>query len=221
MAALAAGLLAALGPKVLARLPEPVEPDADKTPYAVLAAAPRLALWLALPAAIAAGLVALVIDNAWLVPAWVVLIAVGVLLAYIDWNTKLLPRLIVLPLDAALLALVALAALLDQDWPMLKRALILAVVVFLLFWLSNFVFPRGLGYGDVRLSFGLALALAALGGAEVFVGIYSGFILGAVGAIILSRLKLVDAKDFAFGPYLVVGAVVGALWGPAISTALL
>lgn len=220
VAALAAGLLATGGPRVLARLPEPPEPNSDKTSYADLAAAPHLAIWLGVSAAAFAGIVAFVIDVDWLVPAWVVFAAVGVLLAYIDWNTKLLPRLIVLPLDAAMLLLVTLAALLEDDWSMLRRAVILAAIVFVIFWLSNLVFPRGLGYGDVRLSFGLALPLGALGGQELLVGIYAGFLIGAVGAIILSRLRIVDARDFAFGPYLVLGAFVGSVWGPSIGTLL-
>ncbi len=220
VAAIAAGLLATTGPGVLSRLPEPSEPDPDKTSYADLATAPHLAIWLGVSAAAFAGIVALVIDVDWLVPAWVVFAAAGVLLAYIDWNTKLLPRLIVLPLDAAMLVLVALAALLEDDWSLLRRAVILAVIVFVIFWLSNFVFPRGLGYGDVRLSFGLALPLGALGGQQLLVGVYAGFLIGAVGAIILSRLRIVDAHDFAFGPYLVLGAFVGAIWGPSIGNLL-
>ena len=119
-----------------------------------------------------------------------------------------------------MLVLVALAALLEDDWSLLRRAVILAVIVFVIFWLSNFVFPRGLGYGDVRLSFGLALPLGALGGQQLLVGVYAGFLIGAVGAIILSRLRIVDAHDFAFGPYLVLGAFVGAIWGPSIGNLL-
>ena len=40
--------------------------------------------------------------------------------------------------------------------------------------------------------------------------------LGAVGGLVFSRLGWVDRKGFAFGPYMVVGAIVGAAWGPSI-----
>ncbi|MFI5428368.1 hypothetical protein [Aeromicrobium sp. UC242_57] len=34
--------------------------------------------------------------------------------------------------------------------------------------------------------------------------------------VVLSALKIIDPKAYAFGPYMVMGAVVGAAWGPAI-----
>jgi leader peptidase (prepilin peptidase)/N-methyltransferase len=41
-------------------------------------------------------------------------------------------------------------------------------------------------------------------------------VLGAVGGLLTSRLGWVDRRAFAFGPYMVVGAVVGAVWGLSI-----
>ena len=61
-----------------------------------------------------------------------------------------------------------------------------------------------------------ATALGALGTNDVLVGMYAGFILGAVFGVVLSRLKIVDSKSYAFGPYMVVGAVIGAAWGSAL-----
>ncbi|MEO6471829.1 MAG: A24 family peptidase [Aeromicrobium sp.] len=216
-AAFVAGVLASFGPRVLARLPEPEEPDADKIPYVALAGKSHLGLWLGLGAAIAAGVVAALIDISELVPVWVALSAVGVLLAYVDWHTKLLPRLIVLPLNATVFLLVVFAAAIAGDWTILSRGLVYAAIIFGLFWLSNLLYSRGLGYGDVRMSFGLALALGSLGGSEVFVGIYAGFVLGVIGSLALTRLKIEKAREFAFGPYLLLGGVVGAAWGPAIT----
>lgn len=215
-AALAAGILGAGGPFVLARLPEPAEPADDKVRYKDLAATPFLGVWLGLAAAIAAAVLATFVEPDALLPAWVVLSGVGVWLAFIDWRTKLLPKLIVNPLNALLLALVVVAAAVEGDRSILVRALIAAVAVFAVFFLSNLFYARGLGYGDVRLSFGLGLALGALGGAEAAFGIWFGFVLGAFGAVILARLRIVDARDFAFGPYLILGAVVAACWSPAI-----
>lgn len=219
-AAIVAGILGGFGPAILARLPEPDEPDDDKVSYTVLAARPHLSLWLGGTAALSAALAATVVEPVAIVPVWVALAAAGALLAYVDWHTRLLPRLIVLPLNAALVALVALAALIEADWAILVRGLISGVVVFALFWLSNFLYSKGLGYGDVRMSFGLGVALGAIGGSEVLIGIYAGFVIGAVCAVLLARLRVVDARGFAFGPYLLAGALVGAVWGPAITRVL-
>jgi leader peptidase (prepilin peptidase)/N-methyltransferase len=155
-----------------------------------------------------------------LVPVWVLFAGVGAWLAYVDWRTRLLPFLFVAPMHIATLALVALGALLLDDWGVLVTALIGYLAVFGVFWLVYMVgrlFGGGaFGYGDVRLSGVVGLALGALGAAETLTGAYGGFVLGAVGGLAFSRLGWVDRKGFAFGPYMVVGAIVGAAWGPSI-----
>lgn len=220
VAAAVAALVGALGPLVLRRLPEPSQPAADKLPYAVLAELRFLMPGLAAGAAVMAAVVASRIELVELLPVWVLLAGVGSWLAFIDWHTRLLPFVIVAPTYVATVALVALGSLLLRDVGVLRHALIANVVVYVVFrllhWLAGRFFGGAFGYGDVRLAGVLALALGALGASEVFVGIYAGFILGAVLGLLLSRLGLVDPKGYAFGPYMVVGAVIGAAWGPAL-----
>ena len=215
-AALAAAVLASFGPMALARIPEPPEPDEGKILYADLAAKRHLGVFLAIGAAMCAGLVAAVIEDSWFVPMWVVLIAVGVLLSYIDWHTHLLPFLIVWPLNLAVLLLAALGAGLEGDWSLLGHAAISGVAVWVVFRILHQVSASGLGYGDVRLGFALGVALGTISAAATIWGLWLGFLLGAVGSIILSRMKIVDAKGFAFGPYLLLGAIIGAVGVPAV-----
>lgn len=219
IAALAAALIGALGPRVLRRVPEPPQADDDKLPYAVLAEFRFLTVGLAAGAAVLAGVAAWRIDHPELVPVWVAIAGVGSWLSFVDWHTRLLPFVLVAPLYVVTLALVGLGALLLDDVDVLVHAVIANVVVFGVFWafywLGQRFFGGAFGYGDVRLSGVLGLALGSLGSSEVFVGMYAGFILGAVLGILLSRLKIVDPKGYAFGPYMVVGAVIGAAWGPA------
>jgi len=216
VAAFVAGVIGAFGPFVLARLPEPAEPADDKKPYAELAATPRLSLWLGLAAAIAAGLVASRVEPDALIPVWVVVSGVGAWLAFIDWHTRLLPWLIVAPLNAVLLLLVVLASAVEGDWSILKRALIAAAVVYVLFRLSYHLSARSIGYGDVTISGGLGLALGSLGGAEAVWGLWLGFAIGAICSLVLARLRIVDATAFAFGPYLILGTLLGAVWSPVL-----
>lgn len=220
LAAFAAAVLGAAGPWVLRRTPEPEDPADDKIPYAQLAEARGLPVGLAIAAALMAGLVAWRIDSPELMPVWVLIAGVGSWLAYIDWHTKLLPVVIVAPTYLASLLLVGLGALLLKDAEVFARALIANIVVYVIFrvlyWVGRRFFGGAFGYGDVRLSGVLALALGALGGSAVFVGMYAGFILGAVFGVVLSRLKIVDAKGYAFGPYMVAGAVIGAAWSSSI-----
>lgn len=216
IAALAAALLGAAGPYVMRRIPEPPEPDADKVPYAVLSRARGLTVGLALGAALMAGVVAWRIDHAELLPAWVLVTGVGSWLVFIDWRTRLLPYVVVAPTYLATLALVGLGALLLGDPDVFVDALVANIVVYVIFRILYQIARGAFGFGDVRLSGVLAAALGALGGHEVMVGMYAGFLLGAVFGLVLSRLKIVDPKSYAFGPYMVVGAVIGAAWGPAV-----
>ncbi|NRQ50572.1 prepilin peptidase [Aeromicrobium stalagmiti] len=220
LAVVVAALIGAAGPRVLRRLPEPPEPADDKLPYAVLSELRLLTAGLAVAAAVMAGVVAWRIDDPELVPVWVLVCGVGAWLAFVDWHTRLLPFLIVAPLYVATLLLVGLGALLLRDVDVLLHAVVANAVVYavfrLLYWLGGRFFGGAFGYGDVRLSGVLALALGALGRSEVFVGIYAGFILGAVLGVVLARMRVIDPQGYAFGPFMIVGAVIGAAFAPAI-----
>lgn len=198
------------------RMPEPAEPDADKVTYAELAETKGLTIGLALGAAVMAGVVAWRIDHVELLPVWVLVSGVGSWLVFIDWRTRLLPYVVVAPTYLATLALVGLGALLLRDVHVLVDALVANIVVYVIFRVLHWTARGAFGFGDVRLSGVLAPALGALGANEVMVGMYAGFLLGAVFGLVLSRLKIVDPKSYAFGPYMVVGAVVGAAWGSTI-----
>lgn len=216
----AAALLGAVGPVAMRRIPEPAEPAADKVTYAALAETRLLTLGLAVTAGTMAALVASRIDHPELMPVWVAIAGVGSWLAFIDWHTKLLPFALVAPTYLVTFALVILGAALLRDAQVLVHALVANIVVYVIFrimyWFGTRYFRGAFGYGDVRLSGVLALGLGALGASETFVGMYAGFILGAVLGLVLSGLRVVDAKGYAFGPYMVVGAVVGAAWGPSL-----
>lgn len=214
--ALAAALLGAAGPYVMRRIPEPPEPDADKVTYRELSQAKGLTIGLAVGAAVMAGVVAWRIDDPELLPAWVVVAGVGAWLVFIDWRTRLLPFVLVAPTYLATFALVGLGALLLRDVQVLVDAIVANIVVYVIFRVLHWIARGAFGFGDVRLSGVLALALGAIGTSEVLVGMYAGFLLGAVFGVVLSRLKIVDPKSYAFGPYMVIGAVIGAAWGPAI-----
>jgi leader peptidase (prepilin peptidase) / N-methyltransferase len=110
-----------------------------------------------------------------------------------------------------------LASALSDDWGSLLRAAagwLVAGGLFLVLWL---VYPKGMGYGDVRLSGVLGIALGWLGWPELIIGVYAGFVLGALGGGGLALLRVVDRKRYPFGPFMLVGAVVGVLVGPPLS----
>lgn len=222
-AALAAGLLGALGPVAIARLPEPPPADparpvgtdqvAPKPLYAVLARRPRLAPALALTSVVLLVVVAPAVDEPWMLPAWATLAGVGSWLAWVDLRTQLLPYLLTLPLHAACLALVALAALLAGDLTILLKGVVGNVVVFAVFRLVHGLgrwVAQPFGFGDVRLAAVIGLLLGTIGPTATLYGTYAGFLVGAVAGVVLHRTGRIGRRDpFAFGPYLLVGAFVG------------
>jgi leader peptidase (prepilin peptidase)/N-methyltransferase len=217
-----AALIGAAGPWVIRRLPEPEDAPRDKRPYAQLGQVAWLWAALALLAALLMATVAAWTHEPAALPTWALVAGVGAWLAYIDARTRLLPYLVVVPTYIAALATLAICAVVSRDARLVVDAVIASAVVYLvfrvLFWLGERFFSSGLGYGDVRLGALLGLALGALGASQVIVGVYAGFVLGAVLGVGLARFGLIDPRQYAFGPYLIVGAVIGAVWGPSVLT---
>jgi leader peptidase (prepilin peptidase)/N-methyltransferase len=144
-------------------------------------------------------------------PVWVFLSVLGVGLGYVDWRTRLLPARLVLPSYLVVGALLLVAYAAERDADRLVRALLAWAAVSGIYFLLWFVYPRGLGYGDVRLSGVLGLALGWLSWPAVVVGTYAGFLLGAVIGGVLSMLRVVDRRGYPFGPFMLVGVVFGVL----------
>jgi leader peptidase (prepilin peptidase)/N-methyltransferase len=232
---------AALGllvPSLIARIPEPAEqerPPADehgsgpepspqesvadepKEPYAEIAALPGLTWKCALASGVVAGVLGARLGWTWALLPVTYLVPVGVALGLVDWRTRLLPTKVIAPSYAVVTALTLLAAALSGDWDSALRALwgwLVAGGTFFVLW---FVYPRGMGYGDVRLSGVLGIVLGYLGWGTLLTGVYAGFLLGGVGGLLLSALRIVNRKAYPFGPFMLAGAVVGVLVGPGVA----
>ncbi len=216
VAALCGGL-GMLVPRLIAWVPEPPEPADDKEPYADIAARPGLVWRTALVCAAVGALVGGSVGLAWSLLFLVPLVPVGVALALIDWRTRLLPTRIIAPTYLLLVPLVVIAALAGGEPRLLLRAAIGWAVmggIYLLLWL---IYPAGMGYGDVRLSGVLGIVLGYLGLGQLALGGWSGFLLGGLGGLVLVALKLIDRRHNPFGPWMLIGALVGIVLGPAFA----
>jgi leader peptidase (prepilin peptidase) / N-methyltransferase len=191
--------------------------DEPKELYVDMARRPGLGWRSALAAALVGG--ALGARLGWS-PALLLagyLVPVGVALSVVDWRTRLLPTRVIAPSYAVVIVLAVTAAALGGDWEDLARAgwgWLVAGGLFLLMWI---VYPAGMGYGDVRLSGILGIALGYVGWAELFSGLFAAFLLGGLGGALLSALRIVDRRSYPFGPFMLLGAVVGVLVGPAVA----
>lgn len=217
LAGVLAGAMGVFVPHLIASTPEPAEPDDEKQLYADIAAA-RWLRWLApLVSGVVGALIGGAVGVEWPLLFLVPLVPVGVALALIDWRTRLLPTRIIAPTYAVLVPLVVIAALASDDPHILLRAAIGWAVlggIYLLLW---FVHPAGMGYGDVRLSGILGIVLGYLGFGQLALGGWSAFLLGGVGGLILVLLKVIDRKHNPFGPWMLIGALLGIVLGPSFA----
>jgi leader peptidase (prepilin peptidase) / N-methyltransferase len=173
----------------------------------------RAALLAALTVALFVGL-AIRYDDSWVLPAFLVLAAGLVALSVIDLEHFLLPNRIVYPLAVGTLALLGLAAVGDDAWAAFGRAVLGGVVATVTLGALHLVSPRSMGFGDVKLAFVLGLVLGWLGWSELVLGLFCGFLTGAVVGTVLIALRHRGRKDhLPFGPFLAFGTMVVLLWG--------
>lgn len=200
--------------------PEPPAPPEPPEPFADIAALSGLAWRAAAVAAVAGAVLGASLGWHWSWVLWVPLVPAYVALALVDWRTRLLPTFVIARLYVVLVVLLLVGWAVTRDTGAVVHAALGWLVYGGLFVVLWFIYPRGLGYGDVRLSGLLGLALGWLGWGPVLVGMYAGLILGGVLGLVLSLMHVVDRKNNPFGPYMLLGALVGVVWGQPLWSGL-
>ncbi|MEI6590959.1 MAG: prepilin peptidase [Actinomycetes bacterium] len=138
-------------------------------------------------------------------PALSVVALVSLWLAAIDMKTMRIPNRIVLPATA----LAALLAFIGGFEVGLK-SIFSALVAYLLFVVLNLLSRGQVGMGDAKLGALLGAGLGLFGWDTLMLGVSLGFVFGGIAAL----FKLIAARgknlraSFAYGPYLVAGALV-------------
>ena len=140
---------------------EPAEEP--KELYFAIADTPGLLWRCILAGAIAGGLIGLAVGWDWSLLFLLPLVPVSLALTVIDWRTRLLPTWLIARTYVGLVVLLLVCTLITQDWQDLVRAAIGWAAAGLLFFVLWYIHPRGLGYGDVRLSGIIGLALGYVG----------------------------------------------------------
>ena len=190
----------------------PADPDTPALPPARRAA-------VALVNGALFGAMAARFDDTWVLPAYLVLSAALVALAYIDLEHYLLPNRIVYPLAGAMVVLLTLGSLADGDVGVMSRALLAGLAAFGAFFVLHLISPRSMGFGDVKLSFTLGLSLGWIGWGEVALGLFLGFLYGAVIGILLIVTRVrTRSQPVPFGPFLAAGTLTAILVGGTLIT---
>lgn len=162
------------------------------------------------------------LDVAPSLPAYLYLVAIGVALAMIDIDHKRLPDKIVLPSYPVLAVLLTIAAAAEGDWWALARAAIGGAALFTMYFVMAFIYPAGMGFGDVKLSGVLGGALGFLSWSTLAVGTFLAFVLGALGGVfVLATGRGTRKSAIPFGPYMIGAALLAIFIGQRIGHAYL
>jgi leader peptidase (prepilin peptidase)/N-methyltransferase len=149
-------------------------------------------------------------------PAYCYLAALSVTLGFTDVRCRRLPDVLTLsgyPAAAGLLG--AAAAFVPGGPRLLARAGLGAALAAGFYLLLAWVYPSGLGWGDVKLSGVLGMFLGWLGARAFAAGLVAPFVLAAVtGAALIVAGAATRHSRIAFGPFMVIAAAVVILAGP-------
>jgi leader peptidase (prepilin peptidase)/N-methyltransferase len=157
--------------------------------------------------AVTARLVQLGLGSA--VPAYLYFSAVGVALAAIDLEHRRLPTAIVAPSYPVVAVLLGLSAWWQHDAWSLARSVLSGLILFAFFVLLVFVYPAGMGYGDVRLAGLVGGVLGYLSWAALVIGAFAGFLLGAVvGVVVIAAGRGSRKTAVPFGPFMLAGVLL-------------
>jgi leader peptidase (prepilin peptidase)/N-methyltransferase len=140
-----------------------------------------------------------------------------VVLAFIDLEHLLLPKKIVYATLTVVAVVFVAGAATGTQWHPLLVAAISAVVPWALFFVINFVSPRAMGFGDVRLALLIGFGLGWLGAGYAFLGFIVASVLGSVvGVTMIALGKAGRRTPIPFGTFLAAGAVVAVLAGAPV-----
>ena len=153
-------------------------------------------------------------DVSWDLPAYLYFASVGLALSMIDFDTKRLPNRLTLPSYVVMGLLLLLPAVAEGDLAAYGRAWLGALLLFAFYFVIVFIYPAGMGLGDVKLAGVIGLALGWLGWGELLVGGFLGFLLGALAGVTLMVVGRAGRRSaLPFGPSMLAGALLAVLWG--------
>lgn len=129
---------------------------------------------------------------------------------FADLKYGIIPDQILYPLAGA-----SLLYLISINGQLLNHFLSGVAILLFFFALFRFTGGRGMGFGDVKLSFFLGFFL---GWPNTILAVYVAFLTGALISIILIVLgkKKLKGDTIAFGPFLVIGTIVAYFFGNQI-----
>ena len=135
----------------------------------------------------------------------------------IDVEHRIIPNKLTYPAVPVFAVLVAVGVLMGEDLDLVGALIGLLTYAGGLLVVA-FVYPKGMGMGDVKLAAVIGLVLGALGPLRyVLPAAMFAFLLGAVGGMLAIAVGKKGRKSaIPFGPFMAAGAVLAVFLGPPI-----
>jgi len=135
------------------------------------------------------------------------LITTGIILSAIDYSYQLLPDTLLVVLGIFSLLLLLLSG--QNIGVHILIGFMSCIPLFLIFLVTK---GKGMGFGDVKLSFVMGLLL---GYPSILVAYYIAFLTGGITSLLLviTKKKKLHGGTIAFGPFLLLGTFLGLFFG--------
>jgi leader peptidase (prepilin peptidase)/N-methyltransferase len=156
-----------------------------------------------------------VYESIWVAVGVSALLGLMPAITAIDLERRIIPNKLLYPALLVAPAYLVIGRIAGAPFDLPRAAIGFAAYGGILFIVA--AVSRGMGMGDVKLAALIGMVLGSLSLGQVAVAAGAAIILGAVGAIAALARGAGRKGAIPFGPFLAAGAVVGALWGPAIA----
>ncbi len=128
----------------------------------------------------------------------------ALVLAVIDFKSKLLPNKYVVALSITSIIFVGFAT--NFDFETIFKAIYVSSLIFMAYLIMFFLSKKTFGLGDVKFSFALSIPAVFLFGIRQTINMHiSAFVIGGIVALLLLISKKVSKNHaIAFGPFMSV-----------------
>lgn len=158
-----------------------------------------------------------VLPELWVVPGYVGFVLTTVLLTVTDLDTQLIPNRILLRAGVPSAVALVVGGLLAAEPIAVARAIGGAVAYFVAMLLLALLARGALGFGDVKLAALIGAFTAYLGWGQLALTGLGSFLIAGLAAIVLLVTRRAGRTDhIAFGPFMVVAALITVYAGSAI-----
>lgn len=132
-----------------------------------------------------------------------------VAISIIDIEKHMIPNRILYPAAFLATPLFVITAASDHRWTSLWHAAVCAFVGFVALYAVRVAYPKGMGFGDVRLAGLVGGASGWMGFRAAFVCFFLMFLLGSIGGILQIVVTKGDRRShIGFAPYMAAGCLI-------------